>query len=238
MVAAIPRKNFATIRRRVRVHALAQKRCDLGCGTIGVKQQCCGKRVCGTCALNLVRARDTVAVGCAHLCQITCPFCRHVRSLTQAKMKTLMRLHCPSHAKTVEVEDFSGEAYPGVLVHKPCQEHGCYACRASIVLVSQPHLVYEMGYEMGILQRRLRTTESQLEQAYETNRNSSRVVHDLENRVLQLQNTVSLLRDTLESTVAQGRPERAVLRYIRLNTTCPMTLAVVEDFLEDDTGRL
>ena len=101
MVATIRRKGFAAIRRRVRAHVIDQKGCDLGCGSIGVKQQCCGKRVCETCALNLVRVRSPV--GLATTCQIACPFCRHVRSLTHERVKALMRLRCPSHAKPVEV---------------------------------------------------------------------------------------------------------------------------------------
>ena len=72
MVATIRRKGFAAIRRRVRAHVIDQKGCDLGCGSIGVKQQCCGKRVCETCALNLVRVRSPV--GLATTCQIACPF--------------------------------------------------------------------------------------------------------------------------------------------------------------------
>ena len=222
MVATIRRKSFAAIRRRVRAHVIDQKGCDLGCGSIGVKQQCCGKRVCETCALNLVRVRSPV--GLATTCQIACPFCRHVRSLTHERVKALMRLRCPSHAKPVEVVGSLGEAGSGVLVHEPCEEHGCYACRGSVVLACQPHLCAEM----------VRTTVDVMEQeqaAREVQRRLEEIYQAERSRVHQLESMVISLRFQVQAADRILDREREVLHRIAANTTCARTFRIVTEVL-------
>ena len=133
-----------------------------------------------------------------------------------------MRLRCPSHAKPVEV--VGGEAGSGVLVHEPCEEHGCYACRGSVVLACQPHLCAEM----------VRTTVDVLEQqqaAREVQRRLEEIYQAERSRVHQLESMVISLRFQVQAADRILDREREVLHRIAANTTCARTFRIVTEVL-------
>ncbi len=134
-----------------------------------------------------------------------------------------MRLRCPSHAKPVEVVGFEAS---GVLVHEPCEEHGCYACRGSVVLACQPHLCAEM----------VRTTVDEMER--EVQRRLEEVSQAERSRVHQLESMVISLRFQVQAALAISNREREVLHRIAANTTCARTFRIVTEFLERDGVEL
>ena len=102
--------------------------CDLpGCENKGDAVPCCGKRLCASCSLSLLRVClcESEPRFCA-----TCPFCRQDCEATLPMVKHCMA-SCASHAKVAVCRC---EKRDVVIVHRPC-EHGCYDCWESELVV-------------------------------------------------------------------------------------------------------
>ena len=146
--------------------------CDLqcdrqaGCGRL----RCCRKRICDRCVtqvlqLNYERQRwHTV-----------CPFCRHVATVTEKRVKKLLRDHAPDHAKVI-----ASEIGPVAVVHNPGPE-GRYDSGSSIdtLPTDLPEIVDELMEEVGELSEELAGVQATCKTLEEENKRLRQPLLDL-----------------------------------------------------------
>ena len=102
-----------------------KKQCELtGCAeSWQFDAPCCNKRLCEACLLNVMQVCRCLQ---AYAFLYVCPFCRAKEPLALPRVRGLMGVHCPTHAKVVETCDKK----QAVIAHLPCST-GCYLCHES-----------------------------------------------------------------------------------------------------------